>query len=134
MAADRPGVTRGRQWVTAGKSLDLLDTPGILWPKIETEEQAENLAFTGAIKDTVTDTEDLASKLCYKLSVLYPELFAKRYKLTIAEQTGFEMLTEAARKRGFLLSGGELDTLRMANIILDEFRDGTIGRITLEHP
>jgi ribosome biogenesis GTPase A len=134
IASDRPGVTRGRQWVTAGKSLDLLDTPGILWPKIGTEEQAENLAFTGAIKDAVTDVEDLAAKLCAKLSVLYPELLAKRYKLTIAEQTGFELLTEAARNRGFLLTDGEFDTLRMANIMLDEFRGGKIGRITLEQP
>jgi len=132
IASDRPGVTRGRQWVNAGKSLDLLDTPGILWAKIETEQQAEHLAFTGAIKDAVTDTEELASKLCSRLAELYPELLAKRYKLTIGEQTGFELLSEAARKRGFLMSGGEIDTLRMANIMLDEFRGGIVGRITLE--
>jgi ribosome biogenesis GTPase A len=135
IAADKPGVTRGRQWVTVGKSLDLLDTPGILWPKIKSETQSENLAFTGAIKDAVLDVEELASKLCERIVLLYPELFAARYKLDsdgISGVEGYELLKMCAKKRGFLLSGGEFDTLRMSNILLDEFRGGVIGRITLE--
>jgi ribosome biogenesis GTPase A len=138
IASDRPGVTRGRQWVTAGKGLELLDTPGILWPKIEHEWQGENLAFTGAIKDAVTDVEAIAVKLFERLEQTYPELLATRYKLDLdaasesPELRGYELLSQAARKRGFRISGGEFDTLRMANIALDEFRAGTIGRITLE--
>jgi ribosome biogenesis GTPase A len=132
VTADRPGVTRGRQWVTVSKSLELLDTPGILWPKIETERQSENLALTGAIRDAVLDTEELAVTLCDRLALSYPQLLMARYKLQSTDGGGLAILTECARRRGFLMSGGVVDTLRMANVILDEFRGGVIGRITLE--
>jgi ribosome biogenesis GTPase A len=138
IASDRPGVTRGRQWVAAGNGLELLDTPGILWPKIEREWQGENLAFTGAIKDTVTDVETIAGKLLARLEQTYPELLVRRYKLDFGgadenpEARGYGLLTQAARNRGFKISGGEADTLRMANVALDEFRAGAIGRVTLE--
>ena len=135
VAADRPGVTRGKQWIHVDASLDLLDTPGLLWPKFDSQEQGENLAFTGAIKDTVVDTQALASNLMLCLSELYPALLCARYKLEQTEgKSGFDLLEDAARKRGFRISGGEVDTERMAAVLLDEFRGGILGRISLERP
>ncbi|MBO7739802.1 MAG: ribosome biogenesis GTPase YlqF [Oscillospiraceae bacterium] len=135
VAANKPGVTRGKQWITIGKGLELMDTPGLLWPKFDSQVVGENLAFTGAVKDDVIDTEALAANLMLRLRDRYPKLLEARYKFTPdPEAKGWELLEKAARKRGFLISGGEVDTERMAAILLDEFRSGTIGRITLEAP
>ena len=133
--SDRPGVTRGRQWIKVADGMELLDTPGILWPKFEDQEVGENLAFTGAVKDDVVDREALAGNLMLRLFEVCPDKLTERYKIKPGDgQSGFEMLSMAARKRGFLISGGELDTERMAAVLLDEFRGGKLGRITLERP
>ena len=135
LAADKPGVTKGKQWITVDGSLELLDTPGVLWPRFERPETGENLAFTGAVKDTVTDMEGLAFRLMEKLNALYPHLLTERYKLDLTEpKKGHELLEAAAVKRGFLLTGGHPDLERMSAILLDEFRGGKIGRISLERP
>ena len=132
-ASDRPGVTRGKQWVTIGDGFELLDTPGVLWPRFENQTVAENLAFTGAIRDQILDIETLASNLLLRLKIMYPKRLTERYKIDLSgEPTGFALLEQAARKRGFLVSGGECDTNRMAVILLDEFRGGKLGRISLE--
>lgn len=127
---DRPGVTRGKQWVSIDKEVELLDMPGILWPKFDDKDVAQRLAFTGAIKDEVMDTAALARALGEVLLRDYPELVKVRYK--IAGEG--DILTEIARARGMLVSGGEPDTERAAAALLDEFRGGRIGRITLEMP
>ena len=134
-AENRPGVTRGKQWVTVDRGLLLLDTPGILWPKFDDEEVGRRLAYTGAVKDDVMDTETLAANLMAMLWRRYPDALRERYKLDPAEDdSGFALLEQAAAKRGFLLSGGVLDTERMARILLEEFRSCKIGRFTLEDP
>lgn len=134
-ASDRPGVTRGKQWITIERGLELLDTPGILWPKFESQTVGENLAFTGAVKDEVLDRETLAANLMLRLAETYPDRLAERYRITAEpDASGFDLLSAAARKRGFLVSGGELDLERMAAVLLDEFRGGKLGRITLELP
>lgn len=125
---DRPGVTRGKQWVSIDKDVELLDMPGILWPKFEDKVVAQRLAFTGAIKDEVMDTEALARALGETLLVGYEGLLKARYK--IAGEG--DILTEIAKARGMLISGGEPDTERAAATLLDEFRGGKIGRITLD--
>ncbi len=130
-AEDRPGVTRGKQWISVGKSLLLLDTPGILWPKLDSEEVGLNLAFTGAIRDEVVDQETLAARLLERLAGKYPERLAERYRIETGAD-GMAMLESAARKRGFLLPGAEPDIERCARTVLDEFRAGRLGRITLE--
>lgn len=127
---DRPGVTRGKQWVSIDKDVELLDMPGILWPKFEDKDVAQRLAFTGAIKDEVMDTAALARALGEVLMRDYPELVKARYK--IAGEG--DILDEIARARGMLISGGEPDTERAAATLLDEFRGGKIGRVTLEMP
>lgn len=127
---DRPGVTRGKQWVSIDKDVELLDMPGILWPKFDDKDVAQRLAFTGAIKDEVMDTAALASALGEVLLRDYPELVKARYK--IAGEG--DILTEIAKARGMLISGGETDAERAAATLLDEFRGGKIGRITLEMP
>ena len=132
--SDRPGVTRGRQWISVGRSLELLDTPGILWPRFDSQEVGELLAATGAVKDDVLDREALASNLLVRLRELYPEAIAQRYGLTSPDAAGWEMLEAAAKRRGFLAGRGEYDTERMAAVLLDEFRGGKLGRITLERP
>lgn len=126
---DRPGVTRGKQWVSIDKDVELLDMPGILWPKFDDQIAAQKLAFTGAIKDDVMDVEALARALGELLLQDYPELIKARYK--IAGEG--DVLTEIAKARGMLISGGEPDTERAAATLLDEYRGGKIGRITLEH-
>lgn len=134
---DRPGVTTSKQWVTTSIGIELLDMPGILWPKFDDQLIGENLAFTGAIKDTILDTEELAAKLCARLCCVARDNFCARYKLdaeSVSELSPHELLMAVARRRGFLVSGGELDTERAANIVLDEFRAAKIGRITLELP
>lgn len=141
-AADRPGVTRGKQWVTVDQGLSLLDTPGILWPKFEDEQVGLHLAYTGAVKDDVMDVETLACRLMDDLAARYPQALRERYKLDIPEKEpgqddvayGYELLQAGARKRGFLISGGEADTERMSRILLDELRGGKLGRFTLEWP
>lgn len=127
---DRPGVTRGKQWVSIDKDVELLDMPGILWPKFEDKDVAQRLAFTGAIKDEVMDTAALARALGEVLMRDYSELVKARYKI-VGEG---DILDEIARARGMLISGGEPDTERAAATLLDEFRGGKIGRITLEMP
>ena len=134
-AGDRPGVTRGKQWVAVDAGLDLLDTPGILWPKFEDQSIGLNLAFTGAVKDEIMDVETLACHFMELLAQRYPQSLAERYKLSPAPgEPGWQLLEQAARKRGFLVSGGEVDTERMAKILLDEYRGGKLGRFTLERP
>ena len=133
--SDRPGVTRTKQWVPVDKTLELLDTPGILWPKFEDSSVGVRLAFTGAIRDEVIDIEELAMRLMDYLGKNYPKAIEERYKLTVSEEDdGYALLEKAGRKRGFLISGGEVDTERMSRILLDEFRGGKLGRFTLEFP
>ncbi len=135
-AEDRPGVTRQKQWVLTKTGLNLLDTPGVLWPKFDDRKTGEALAFTGAIKDDILDTETLASALCGRLRRLYPDALCARYKLSAVpdDMTDHELLLAIGRKRGFLVSGGEVDSERTALMLLDEFRSAKIGRITLERP
>ncbi|NLA87072.1 MAG: ribosome biogenesis GTPase YlqF [Clostridiales bacterium] len=134
-ASDKPGVTRGKQWITIDAGLELLDTPGILWPKFDSPEVGENLAFTGAVKDDVLDREALAANLLLRLRDICPGKLTERYKLELQEEKGgYQLLEEAARKRGFLVRGGEVDLERMSVVVLDEFRAGRLGRVTLELP
>ena len=134
-AEDRPGVTRTKQWVPVDGTLELLDTPGILWPKFDDAGVGMHLAFTGAIKDDVMDLEELASYLMEYLGRNYAPALAERYKIEVEpEDSGYDLLTKAGRKRGFLMRGAEVDTERMARILLDEFRAGKLGRFTLEQP
>ena len=135
VAGDRPGVTRGKQWITVSSDLELLDTPGILWPRFDSQEVGELLAITGAIKAEVLDRETLAANFMKRLALTAPEAVEQRYKFRPdAEKNGFELLEQAAKKRGFLISGGEYDLERMAGVLLDEYRSGKLGRITLEIP
>ena len=134
-AGDKPGVTRGRQWINIDRGLDLLDTPGILWPKFDSQEVGEMLAVTNAIKSDVLDRETLAANFMLRLRALYPEAIEKRYGFTPPEEAnGFELLELAAKKRGFLVSKGEYDIERMANTLLDEYHAGKLGRLSLERP
>ena len=128
---DRPGVTRGKQWVSIDKEVELLDMPGILWPKFDDKQVAVRLAFTGAIKDDVMDVESLAEELGTYLKENYPERLKERYKLDTLDGYITELI---ARKRGMMISGGEPDTERAAITLLDEYRGGKIGKITLERP
>ena len=134
---NRPGVTTAKQWVTTGIGLSLLDTPGVLRPKFDEKTVGENLAVTGAIRDGVLDVETLAMTLCLRLFDLYPALFFARYKLAPEEtegRDGYDLLELVGRKRGFLVAGGEVNMRRTAEMLLDEFRSGVIGRISLERP
>ena len=144
-AENRPGVTRGKQWVTVDQGLLLLDTPGILWPKFEDPEVGLRLAWTGAVKDDILDTETLAARLMERLWQDYPQALKDRYKLDAAllpedfgtltpSARGFALMEQAAKKRGFLLPGAELDIERMANVLLEEYRSCKLGRFTLETP
>lgn len=132
---DRPGVTREKQWVRISDDIELLDMPGVLWPKFDDMSVGEKLAFTGAVKDDVVDTEALAGRLLYVLKTSYPERLTERYKIVISEDDdGYELLTKVGKARGMLVSGGEINTERAAAAVLDEFRSGKLGRITLELP
>ena len=132
-AEDRPGVTRSKQWVPVDATLELLDTPGILWPKFDDPEVGKRLAFTGAVKDDVLDIEELACYLMDYLSAHYADVLTERYKITVEDgDSGYDLLEKAGRKRGFLMRGAQVDTERMARILLDEFRGGKLGRFTLE--
>ncbi|MCF0138327.1 MAG: ribosome biogenesis GTPase YlqF [Oscillospiraceae bacterium] len=135
IAGDKPGVTRGKQWISIDKGLDLLDTPGILWPKFDSQEVGEMLAITNAIKADVLDKETLAANFMLRLCRMYPDAVRARYKFEPdPELNGFELLELAAKKRGFLVSRGEYDIERMANTLLGEYHDGKLGRISLEKP
>ena len=132
-AENRPGVTRGKQWVTVDSSLLLLDTPGILWPKFEDPEVGMMLAYTGAVKENVIDTEELACHLAEKLNRYYPQVLLDRYKVEMPSDTpGYMLLEEAGRKRGYLLARGEINTERMAKVLIDEYRGGKLGTFTFE--
>lgn len=132
-AEDRPGVTRSKQWVPVDSTLELLDTPGILWPKFDDPQVGIHLAFTGAIKDDVMDLEELACYLMEYLGKHYADVLSERYKIEVEqEDTGYDLLIKAGCKRGFLMRGAQVDTERMARILLDEFRGGKLGRFTLE--
>ena len=134
-AENRPGVTRGKQWVTVDSGLLLLDTPGILWPKFEDPEVGMLLAYTGAVKENIIDTEELAYHLIERLWKFYPETVRQRYKVDMPQDTpGYVLLEEAGRKRGFLLARGEINTERMAKVLLDEYRSGKLGHFTFEVP
>ena len=134
-AENRPGVTRGKQWVTVDAGLQLLDTPGILWPKFEDPEVGMMLAFTGAVKEGVIDVEELACRLMELLLEYYPETLKERYKVEAPQGTrGYELLEMAGKNRGYLLARGEIHTERMAKVLLDEFRSGKLGKFTLEQP
>ena len=134
-AADRPGVTRGKQWVTVG-NYDLLDVPGVLWKKFDSMEVAGNLAFIGSIKDDVLDIEALATALLGEMQRMYPERLAERYRLTAEElgQDAYDLLETVGRKRGMLMSGGVVNTERAAITLVDEFRGAKLGRVSLERP
>ncbi len=132
---DRPGVTRGNQWFTIGKGFDLLDTPGVLWPKFDDPKVGERLAFIGSVKDNILDTEHLSGRLLEYLRDNYAEPLCMRYKLNkddITDLQGYEILEMIGKKRGMLVSGGETDTERAAATVLDEFRGAVLGRLTLD--
>lgn len=134
---DRPGVTRGNQWYSIAKNIEMLDTPGVLWPKFDDKIVGERLAFTGAVKDQILDTELLAVRLLDFLRSLKPADFIARFKLEnidLDASDSYELLNVIGKKRGMLISGGEIDTERAAIMLLDEFRSGKLGRITLEMP
>ena len=135
---NRPGVTLNKQWVSSDIGLELLDMPGVLWPKFEEKRVGENLALTGAIKDKIMDTEELAMILCDRLRKIAPEAFAARYKLTEADGydalDAYDLFELIGRKRGFLMAGGTVNHERTADTLLGEFRSGTIGQISLEEP
>lgn len=134
-AEDRPGVTRGAQWVNVSRGLLLLDTPGILWPRFEDPEVGMKLAYTGAVKDEILDIETLASALLGLLWRRYPEAVRGRYGIDQPEDAeGWQLLEACGRKRGFLISGGEINTERMARVLMDEYRSGKLGRFTFEGP
>lgn len=133
--ADKAGVTRQNQWFVVGNGIELLDTPGVLWPKFDDVEVGDKLAFIGSVKDEITDQETLACRLLESLSKTHPEAIEQRYKLdSIEGLQGWEILELIGRKRGFLIKGGEIDYERAAVIVSDEFRGGMLGRITLELP
>ena len=129
---DKPGVTKGKQWVKISPYLELMDTPGLLWPKLEDEYLARHLAFIGSIKDDIMDVERLAGALLAELAALCPDELSARYKLAQSGMSGEELLVAVSRSRSFLLSGGEADTERAARIVLDEYRAGKIARVTLD--
>ena len=133
---NRPGVTVDKQWVSTNIGLDLMDMPGVLWPKFDDRLIGENLALTGAIKDKILDVESLAIVLCSRLRKFYPEMLSARYKLgdmhNYADYTDLELFEVIGKKRGFLVSGGEIDYERTANMLLEEFRSAKIGKITLD--
>ena len=134
-AENRPGVTRGKQWVTVEGGLLLLDTPGILWPKFEDPNVGLALAFTGAVNEGVIDLEELACRLMELLYKRYPQAVTERYGIELPQGTpGYELLESAAKKRGFLLARGEIHTERMAKVLVDEYRSGKLGRFTFEVP
>ncbi|MDD4689760.1 MAG: ribosome biogenesis GTPase YlqF [Eubacteriales bacterium] len=137
VTGDRPGVTKHIQWIRVPGGYELMDTPGVLWPKFDDEETALNLAFTGAIKDEIMDVEELAVKVCGFLRKHYPEEFADRYKFDIedtVDMQDYEILEVIAKNRGCIISGGEFDYFRASNILLDELRGMKLGKVSFERP
>lgn len=135
VTADKPGVTRHKLWIKINREFELMDTPGILWPKFDNAEIGKNLAYTGAIKDEIYDTIEIASLLMQFMKEKFPDRISERYKLkNIEEQNGMSLLNEAAKNRGCIIAGGELDLMRISAIVLDEFRSGKLGKISLESP
>ncbi len=134
VVADKPGVTRGNQWFNIGNGVELLDTPGVLWPKFEDQLVGEHLAYTGAVKDNILDVETLCEGLMEILVSDYSEMLEKRYGVPCAEKSAHEYIGAVAKKRGMLISGGEVDLERVSVMLLDEFRGGKIGKISLEKP
>ncbi len=133
--ADKAGVTRQNQWFPVGNGIELLDTPGVLWPKFDDPEVGDKLAFIGSVKDEVTDKETLACRLLETLAKTRPQAIEERYKISdVADMQGWEILEAVGKKRGFLIKGGEIDYERTAVMVADEFRGGKLGRITLELP
>lgn len=132
LTGDRPGVTKGKQWLTLENGMQLLDTPGILWPKFEDPEVGLNLAFCGSIKDDILGIQDLGFELIRVLGEYYPDLLMERYKLDEISDQAIENMDNIAIKRGFILSGKRIDYERTGRTVVDEFRGGKIGRITLE--
>lgn len=133
--ADRPGVTRAKQWVRLTEGFELLDTPGVLWPKFDDEEAARHLAYTGAVKDDVIDIEELCHYFLEFMRDFYPSNLSARYKIeNFHSLAGYEITELIGRKRGFVVSGGEINTERAARVILDEFRGGLLGRVTFDRP
>ena len=131
--ADKPGVTRGNQWFSIGQGIELLDTPGVLWPKFEDPEVGFKLSFIGSVKDEILDIQEIAVRLLKFMQERYPDNLAERYKIeNFEELEPYELLELIAKKRGFLLRGGEYDTERCAVMLLDEFREGRLGKITLD--
>ena len=134
-AENRPGVTRGKQWVTVDNGLLLLDTPGILWPKFEDPEVGMMLAYTGAVKEDIMDIEELACRLMTLLASRYPKVLTDRYGIEIPEEVnGYDLLQITGKKRGFLMARGEINTERMARVLLDDYRAGKLGKLTFEMP
>ncbi|KPU43929.1 ribosome biogenesis GTPase A [Oxobacter pfennigii] len=131
---DRPGVTKGKQWIKIGSNLELMDTPGILWPKFEDEEVGFNLAFTGAIRDEIMDIIEISIKFIEKIKLISPDSLKSRYKLDDLEGEEADILDKIGKNRGCIIQGGQVDRERTANIILDEYRGGKLGRISLEMP
>jgi len=131
---DRPGVTKNKQWIKTKDGIELLDTPGILWPKFEDEKTSLNLAFTGAIKDEIMDIETLALRLVERLSSHYGDRLVERYKIDSISEDPLETLEKIARKRGCIMAKGDIDYNRVAVMLLDEFRGNKLGNITLEWP
>ena len=132
---DRAGVTRSNQWFSCGNGIELLDTPGVLWPKFDDPEVGDKLAFIGSVKDTVTDMEALSCRLLEVLAATHPDMIEERYKITdIDGLQGWEILEKIGKKRGFLIKGGEINYERAAAAVCDEFREGKLGRISLELP
>lgn len=131
---DRPGVTKNKQWIKTSIGVELLDTPGVLWPKFEDDETALNLAFTGAIKDEIMDIEDLSYRLIERMSEHYSELLKERFKIEEIYEDPLETLNAIGRKRGCIVKGGEINYTRLAVMLLDEFRAGKMGNISLERP
>ena len=133
--ADKPGVTRSNSWFAVGSGIELLDTPGVLWPKFEDKAVGDKLAFIGSIKDEILDSETMALRLISFLKNDYPERLAERFKITgFADKEDYEILELIGRKRGMLISGGEVDYERASVMLLDEYRAGKLGRLTLEFP
>ena len=135
ITGDRPGVTKSKQWIRLNEEIELMDTPGILWPKFEDLVVGLNLAYTGAIKDDIMDITEVAANLLHYLSIEYPQNLMERFKFkTIENMSGLELLTQAGKNRGCIISGGQIDLMRISAIILDELRGGKIGRISFERP
>ncbi|MDD4832946.1 MAG: ribosome biogenesis GTPase YlqF, partial [Clostridia bacterium] len=134
VTGDKPGVTKGKQWVRLSNGIELMDTPGTLWPKFIDDKTAQHLVYIGSIKDDIIDIVEAAALFLEELSVMYPDSLKERYGLTDLNKKSYEIMLDICVKRGYVLRGGEYDTERCAKAILDDFRKGRLGKITLESP